>query len=115
MVDYPLQAEAEFLTEEPYNAGNKEHVNKRRAKEGRQLRQKLDYMKTIMSTSQGREWIYNLLEICKVFNSPIVMGDTHFTYHNIGEQNIGKKLLQDINQAAPDEYIIMMKEARERQ
>lgn len=112
-MDYPSMTEQELINETPYNAAEPAEVNKARKVEARRRKRELEVVKAIMGTPQGREWMNNLLKTCKVFVSPIVAGDTHFTYHNIGEQNIGKKLLQDIGEASPDEYIIMLKEARE--
>lgn len=113
MTNYPLEAANEMLSEEAYNAGNKKQVNNMRKKAARLRKEELDYIKHIMSTPQGRKWIYNLLtSICKTFDNPIVPNETHYTYFNLGEQNIGKKLFQDINDAAPQEYITMMQESK---
>ena len=111
-MDYPSFTEAEMLAEQPYNAASKKEVNDARKKEARLRKEELSYVNKIMSTREGRKWMLNMLNICKTFTNPIVAQDTHYTYHNLGEQNIGKKLLQDINDAAPDQYILMMKEAR---
>jgi len=110
----PSEAEAELVAEKPYDASDPEQVNQARKKAGRKKRGTLEFVKAIMTVPQGREWMYDMLVICKVFGSPLVPGDTHYTYHNLGEQNIGKKLLQDINTSAPDEYVMMIKEANAR-
>lgn len=112
-MDYPGTAEQEILSEEAYNAADKTAVNNARKKTARLRKEELEFISAIMSLPKGRKWMLNMLTICKTFNNPIVPGDTHFTYHNIGEQNIGKKLLQDINDASPEQYTLMMKEARE--
>ncbi len=114
MADNAAIAEAEMLAEKGYDASDPEQVNQARKKAGRKKKEELDFVSAIMSVPQGRAWMYGLLAACKVFGSPIVQGDPYFTYHNIGEQNIGKKLLQEINDAAPDEYIMMMREAKEK-
>lgn len=103
----------EIKTERPFDAGDAQQVNERNKKLGRKRKEKEHYIKTIMATPQGRAWTLELLESCKIFGSPLVPGDPYFTYHNIGEQNVGKKLLQDINNSAPQEYILMMQESRE--
>lgn len=114
MVDYPLTTEAEMLAEEPYNAADEKQVNNARKKEARERKELLDYTGFIMSTPLGRKWMLHLLNTCKTFSNPIVPGETHYTYHNIGEQNIGKKYLQDINDGAPEQYVLMMKESKNR-
>lgn len=112
-MDYPATTEAEMLLEEPYNAGDPKAVNEARKKAARERKEELEFISAIMSSPQGRKWMFNIMNICKTFTSPIVPGDTHFTYHNLGEQNIGKKLLQDINDGAPQQYMVMITEARE--
>jgi hypothetical protein len=113
-MDYPAIAEAEMVAEKPYDAGDAEQVNEARKKAGRKKREDLDVVHALMQHAKGRMWLYEWLEACKIFSSPIVPNDTHFTYHNIGEQNIGKRLLQQITEAAPEQYMLMMQEAREK-
>jgi len=109
----PAELEAEMMAAQPYNAADPKQVNEARKKAARRKKKMAEVTKAIMSTPEGRMWMMDVLESCKVFGNPIVAGDPHFTYHNIGEQNIGKKLLQDVNDAAIDEYVMMIKEARE--
>ncbi|MFA7278757.1 MAG: hypothetical protein WC100_01525 [Sterolibacterium sp.] len=113
MVDEVLSREAEMLAEEQYDASDKKQVNNARKKAARMERERLEFVRAIMTVPAGRKWMYGLLVDCKIFDNPIVPGETHYTYHNIGAQNIGKKLFMDINDAAPEEYITMMREARE--
>lgn len=113
MANHSAIAEAEFLAEQPYDAGDPVAVNNARKKAGRERRAELDFTKAIMELKPGRKWMFDLLTECNIFGSPVVAGDTHFTYHNLGQQNIGKKLLQDVTESAPDEYVLMMKESRE--
>lgn len=113
MTNHPLEAANELLNEEAYNAASKTQVNNMRKKTARLRKEELDYVKQIMSTIYGRKWMYNLLtSTCKTFGNPIVPNETHYTYFNLGERNIGMKLFQDINDAAPQEYINMMQEAK---
>lgn len=113
MADNAAIAEAELITEKPFDASDPKQVNEARKRAGRKKRNDLDFIKAIMTVQEGRAWMLDLLNTCNIFGNPVVTGDPYFTYHNIGSQNIGKKLLQDINEAAPDEYVMMMKEAKE--
>lgn len=110
----PAETEAYIAAEEPYDSSDKASVNAARKKAARLERERLEFTKSIMETPQGRAWMLDLLSACKIMGNPVVQGDTHFTYYHLGEQNIGKKLMQDIDNAAPEEYILMMKEAREK-
>lgn len=112
-MDHAATAEAEMLAEEPYDAGNNKAVNNARKKSARLRREELEFIKAIMDLPQGRKWMFGRLTDLNLFGNVVVPGDTHATYHNLGAQNFGKKLLQDISEAAPDLYMVMMKEARE--
>lgn len=112
MVDFVAETVAEDEAEAPYNASDPEQVQKARKKSGRKKIERLDFIRIIMGTPRGREWILGVLNLCKIFGNPVIPGDPYLTYHNIGGQNIGKKLLQDINDSSPDFYVLMMKEAK---
>lgn len=101
------------FAETPYNASDPKQVNTARKRAARKKKEELNFIKAIMELKPGRKWMLDQLTTLKVFASPIVLGDTHLTYHNLGEQNYGKKLLQDINDCAAEEYVLMMKEARD--
>ena len=114
MVDHIARVEAERLAEEPYNADDKEAVNKARKAAGRREKAHLQVVRNIMLTEPGRAWMYDKLEACKIFGNPMTMGamgvDTHATFFGLGEQNVGKLLLQDVQAAAPKEYLQMLEE-----
>lgn len=70
----------------------------------------LDDVKWILSTPQGRRFMWRYLGECGVFKSSFV--GQYQTFFNEGERNIGLKLLADVNDAHPEAYVLMMKEAR---
>lgn len=109
-----MEREANLLAEEAYDAGDKQAVNKQRKKAARIEREKLDFTKAIMSTPEGRKWMYDLISYCNPLGEPTIPGDIQLTYRNIGRQDIGKKLFIDIEMAAPEEYTQMMKESRQK-
>lgn len=110
MADHAAITEAEFLAEQPYDANDPKQVNAARKKAARQRKAELDFVYAIMSQPQGRKWMWDLIATCKSFGNPIIPGDPYLTYTNLGAQNIGKKLLQDIWEGAPDQYLDMVKE-----
>src|ERR1700719_1100745 len=98
MADQIQKLEAERLAEEPFNADDRESVNKRRKSAARREKAHLTVVRNIMLNEAGRAWMYDKLEACKIFGNPIriVDGggvDPLGTLFNIGEQNIGKLLL----------------------
>lgn len=67
----------------------------------------------IMSTTFGREWIWNLLERAHIFRTSFTP-DPYLTAFNEGERNQGQLLLNDIMEACPDLYILAQRENNER-
>lgn len=112
MVHQPAVIEAEKMAEEPYDASDPVQVNKARKKSSRQERERLEFVQGMMTLPQGRKWLWQLMESCYIFSNPVVLGDTHATYENLGRQNIGKALLTDAMQFSED-YVRMAKEAKD--
>lgn len=96
-----------------YNAGDRKDV--RRAEKAARLgtRQRQSAVVGIMSVSGGRHWMHDILVSCHVFATTFTV-DPYATAFNEGQRNIGLQLLDDIMQACPDSYILMMREANER-
>ena len=68
----------------------------------------------LMSDPAGRDWIRRLLERCHVFRTPFT-GLAATTDFNCGQQSVGLQLLGEVVNAAPDQYIQMMREASDRE
>lgn len=71
-------------------------------------------VRNIMSTIEGREWMWNLLSGCSVFSSTYVIGAADATAFNEGSRAVGLRLLADIMTACPDAYIEAQREANVR-
>jgi len=112
LANVPAIAEAEDVLEQGYDASDEEQVAKARKKGGRNRRARLEMVEAILQQEQGRKYYFDLLEKCYVFGNPLVIGDTHATYFQLGMQNIGKLVLQDI-QEFPALYVQMMGEGKE--
>lgn len=107
------EIEANDLAETPYDASDPEQVNKQRVKAGRRKTKRLEVIKALMSHKDGREWIYELLERGHIYHTSFVQGDSHASAFKEGERNITNQLLIDVTSAAPEEYLMMLKEAKE--
>ncbi len=66
----------------------------------------------LMSTRQGRKFLYYLLELTKFMQQPF-NGQALGTAFNCGEQNVGKRILADMLGVAPDSFVVLMKEAND--
>ena len=62
-----------------------------------------------MSIPQGRSFFYHELAACHIFSDPFT-GDALREAYSKGERNRGLRLYATILEAAPDQYITMIKE-----
>lgn len=114
MVDHAAKAEAESNAVVPYDSSDPAQVNKARKEAARRLRSHLEVVRTIMSTKQGRAWMYDKLSEAHIWTPSFAPGDQFVTAYKEGERNAGLKLLGDIQAAAPDQYIAMVNESSEK-
>lgn len=106
--------EPEAEADEPYDSGNRRHVNKK-AKVSK-LRDNYDRMvlRQIMGSREGRAWIYRILyEVCHVFDTTIFDPNPRTMACYEGQRSIGMRLQNDIMVACPERYMEMMKEAND--
>lgn len=80
----------------------------------RRERERGEYLAHIMSTTSGRQFIWDLLSKAGLFHSSAVVGDPYMTYFAEGRRSMGQHLLDIVIQYAPDMYIQAMREANER-
>ncbi|BCS54773.1 hypothetical protein [Geobacter sp. SVR] len=75
--------------------------------------QQIDDMKAVMSTPEGRRFIWRQLGEAGVFRPSFVAGSPDTTSFNEGSRNCGLLLLAEIMSEAPENFLIMQKEAIE--
>lgn len=90
------------------NAADKKQVASAELKEKDREKQALDDVKFILSTTQGRRFIWRLISLCGVYRSSFTGNST--TFFNEGGRNIGLQLVADIHNVDPDAYASMIKE-----
>ncbi len=105
------EIEAAEMAEVQYDSSDPAQVNKAKSHAGRRKTKRLSFIQKMMEDPEGRRWIWEFMESCRVFSNPVVTGDTHLTYFQLGEQNVGKHLLFD-TQAFPALYLQMTQEAK---
>lgn len=94
------------------NAADIEQVKEAASKEKRGKEQRCDDMLMVLSTPQGRRFIWRYLTECGVFRTSYT-GDATNTIYLEGQRNMGLKILSDVNEASPEAYIKMMLESKE--
>lgn len=95
-----------------YDTSDPVQVNQKRKKTGRTRADRLEFIKAAMQHEQGRGWFYDILSFCKIFETPYVSGDSYGTTFKVGQQNCGLRILADLQEAAPTDYMLMLKENR---
>lgn len=100
--------------EQPYNASDPEQINLARKKYSRKKAGHLQVLKALMELADGRMFVYELLEFCHMYQSSFMQGDPYSTAFREGERNVGLRLTADIMSAAPNDYVKMLQEAKNR-
>lgn len=109
MVDKIAVNEAEEVAEETYDTSDPKAVNTIRKKAARTRADRLKFVEAAMSHEQGRAWFYDILLYCHIFRNSFE-DDPYRTAFKCGENNIGLRILDDVQTAAPDNYLLMVKE-----
>lgn len=97
----------------PYDASDPKAVNAARKKASRLRKKRTDFVRAMMDRHEGRMWVYDYLVMGHVAEPTHTPGDPYATAYKEGERNVANRMLYDISEAAPDQYMVMMKEGRE--
>lgn len=103
--------ETQFIEEqaETFDTSDKEQVNKARKKAARTRADRLKFIEAAMQHEEGRAWFYDILLFCRIFQGSY-NDDPYRTAFLCGQQNVGLRILEDLQDAAPDNYLLMVKE-----
>ena len=95
-----------------FNAANRKDVRRLEKQARLDERARRETVQTLMSTTQGRQWVHERLTLCHVFATSFSTNAYESAFRE-GERNVGLQLLNDV-MTCPDEYIQMMREANVR-
>lgn len=96
------------MMEQVRNAANESEVKEAKKKEKFGRDQELADIKFLLSTDQGRRFIWRYLGICGVFKNSFT-GSSE-TFFNEGKRLIGTTLLTEVVASDPDSYLRMIKQ-----
>lgn len=68
---------------------------------------------SLLSTPEGRDWMWAKLSDCNIFATTFIAGDAYASAFNEGRRSVGLALLADLMRAAPETYVAMQREANE--
>lgn len=102
--------------EPPFDANDPEIVAKAEKKSARDKRKKLRVVASIMSSPEGRAWMYDLLGLqCHIFSENPMRETPERNGRFEGERGIGLRVLAEIMTAAPEMFWKMRSEALKRE
>lgn len=93
------------------NAADEKQVKEAGEKVKRGRERELNDLRSILSTVQGRRFVWRFLEVCGI-NKCSFADDPHKTSFLEGQRNVGLRLQADIMDAEPNAYVTMMKESK---
>lgn len=96
------------------NAADESQVKGAERTEKRARDRELNDICSILDLPSGRRYIWKLLSRCGVYESSFDVSGSKM-YFNEGQRNVGLTILADINEANPEVYVTMMKEAKGRE
>lgn len=97
------------MAEEQIDVGDPKQVSKLKKDAKQTFYQRKETIRKMMSDEQVRNWFYELLLLCQIGRNPF-SSDPLLMAHSCGEMNIGLRIRSDIETAAPELYLQMMKE-----
>lgn len=93
------------------NIANPQEVKKMEKKETLKAFESRDDLKFILSTAQGRRFIWRYLEACQIFTAiHLTSEELHFVN---GKRSVGLQLLDEVMASDPKAFIDMMKTRNE--
>lgn len=101
---------SEPLQEQAFNAADADQVKGRRKQEKLTQVQHDNDTRAVMSTREGRRYVWGLLGDAGVYRTSFTGNAT--TYFNEGKRDIGLRVLADITRACPEQYLVMQSEAQ---
>ena len=97
----------------PFDASDPAHIRKAAKAAKADAAQRLEIVRGIMSLPSGRAWMHDWLQSCNIFATTFT-GNALQSAFNEGRRSIGLRMLAEIMQACPDQYVQMMREENER-
>lgn len=94
-----------------FNAADRKSIRQAEKASAAINRQRVEVVCNIMAATPGRAYIWGELSACHVFATSFASDPLQMAFLE-GERNAGLRLLNDIMEACPEEFILMMREAQ---
>src|SRR5580765_3347308 len=93
---------------ENYNAANPSHIKGRKNQEKRELIKNEDAFRYVMGDVRGRNFVWHLLSSTGLYDDSFTGNSS--TFYNEGKRAIGLRLIADLENVCPQEFIAMWHE-----
>ena len=97
----------------PDNAADRKDIRRREKQAKLDTRARAEVVASIMSTVQGREWLWDKLASARIFSSTF-NGDALQSAFNEGQRAFGLAMLAEVLSTCPDQFIQAQREANVR-
>jgi hypothetical protein len=94
------------------NAADAEQVRRAEREDRLDAKMEIEDIKVVLSTENGRRFIWKLLDHCNVFRS--IWESSSKIHYYAGMQDVGHFIMSEITAADQDSFITMMNEAKRR-
>lgn len=95
------------------STGDRKSIRRLEKQAAIDLAQREAFVRTMMSTIEGRTWFWHHISACHCFRTTFT-SDTHTTAFSEGQRSIGLAMLGEVMSACPDLYIQAMRESNDR-
>jgi hypothetical protein len=95
---------------QPRNIGDEGQVRERNAQARLIREQEANDVRSLLNSEEGRRYLWRLLSRCRVYKSSFTGSSETFFLE--GQRHVGLAILDDIMDAEPDAYLLMIKENR---
>lgn len=93
---------------EGYDAGDKTSVKDREKSAKVREERRLNGLRQIMASPDGRVWMWDFLSSCGLFS--VVFNGNSKDYFNLGQRNAAMPIFSEIQRHCMPEYLLMVKE-----
>jgi hypothetical protein len=91
------------------NSADPEQVDRAQKVEKRRLGREVADLRKVLSTYEGRRFLYRLMDDCGLLKNTFHPDKLH-NYFMQGERNVALRLMDKINLVSPDAFALMVKE-----
>lgn len=96
------------MAENQYNAADPRHIKSRKGREKLELLRNEDAFKFVMGNVQGRNFVWNLITYTGLYDDSFTGNSS--TFYNEGKRAIGLRLIADLEEVCPAEFVLMWQE-----